>query len=960
MKYSYLSCFFLLLAAHSVIAQEVDIDVYRTFNGTSNNLDNPDWGATHTALLRISGNGFADSISAPAGPNRPNPRAISNILFEQEGLINDPLTLSDYCWVFGQFIDHDIALTENNEEPLNILVPSGDPDFDPLGFGTVEIPMRRNIFMEGTGLSVDNPRQYPNEITAFIDGSAVYGSDQERADWLRTFEEGKLKVSTGNLLPYNTVDGEFGSELDPTAPFMGDDVGMATRLFVAGDIRANENPLLIAFHTLFVREHNRQCDLLVAEYPDWTDQELYLYARKITSGLIQSIVYNEWLPTMGVNLPAYSGYDPTVHPQLANVFSAAAFRLGHTLLNGNIRRVDAAGEILAAGNLPLRFGFFNPSAIAEVGGLEPYLRGMGQQNQQQMDAQIVDDVRNFLFGPPGAGGLDLASININRGRERGLPSFNRIRLAYGLTPYTFIEQVNPNVATYAPLFQAYFGDIRRVDPWVGMLAEEPMPGGLFGETILKIMEVQFGALRDGDRFFYLNDPLLTEEEIMMITNTSLRDIIMYNTDINQLQDNVFLTTSFDAVCDNMTLDVSGGILVQGTWDPLYDTRVDHFIGEENVTNIITNGLGVYSFSELSACEPNVLTAERNDTWINGLTVQDIVIIQRHILGLGTLSSPYQYLAADVNFNEDISVTDIVAIRRLILDLDQEFGADQPWQFVTAGWSFSDPDNPWADEFPSTLRLAEIPAAQHNQGFVAYKLGDVDASASLSVGGLERIAAESEESEAAIELVYVDQAVEAGEVFDLKVMISPISDANIDGLQFGLELGDKLSIEASPDIPFGEAIFANTAETGELRFVAESLEGAVTHFHVLLRAREDMRVSEEISISTSFPSLAVTTDEKPKSIRLQDRLPEEIMEKVAPFVFYPNPFDTDINLTFNEPLVIPTSVELADPNGRVVRQTLLQPGTSQHKWFGSERWAAGHYCYSVRSGGMEHAGCLVKH
>lgn len=376
MKKTLLSTFCILLSA-GLFAQ--DPALYRQIDGSMNNPVNPDWGAAHTPLLRLSGNGYTDSISSPAGQDRPNARYLSNLIFNQPELTPDPMTLSDFTWVFGQFMDHDMGLTENNTEPINIDVPIGDPDFDPLGFGTVRIPLNRNKFMEGTGTSPENPRLHPNEITCFIDGSAVYGSDDARAAWLRSFEGGKMKVSTGNLLPYNTIDGELGSEIDPDAPHMGDDVGFLTYLFVAGDVRANENPLLASFHTLFVREHNRQCDLLAQAHPDWNDEQLYQHARKIVGGLIQSVVYDEWLPTMGVDVPEYTGYNQTVHPQLSNTFTAAAFRLGHTLLNSNIRRVDATGNVIPEGNLSLRDAFFNVSAVSEVGGLDPYFAGMAQQ-----------------------------------------------------------------------------------------------------------------------------------------------------------------------------------------------------------------------------------------------------------------------------------------------------------------------------------------------------------------------------------------------------------------------------------------------------------------------------------------------------------------------------------------------------------------------------------------------------
>ncbi|MDV7399903.1 peroxidase family protein, partial [Arthrospira platensis SPKY1] len=117
----------------------------------------------------------------------------------------------------------------------------------------------------------------------------------------------------GNLPPYNTYSGERDGPIDPNAPHMDNPVGLTQKLFVCGDPRANENPVLLSMHILFVREHNRLCEELAQQHPDWNDEQLYQHARKLVSGLIQSVHYDEWLPTVGVNLPPYQGYNPNVH-----------------------------------------------------------------------------------------------------------------------------------------------------------------------------------------------------------------------------------------------------------------------------------------------------------------------------------------------------------------------------------------------------------------------------------------------------------------------------------------------------------------------------------------------------------------------------------------------------------------------------------------------------------------------
>ena len=520
--------------AFALSAQEL-----RSYDGTGNNVDNPEWGATHTSLLRLTNVDYEDGISSPAGQNRMNPREISNILFDQPDRLDDKLALSDFVWVFGQFIDHDLSFVEdfsistNPNENASIIPPINDPFFAPGSY----IPMMRSLEAAGTGTSSDNPRQHENAITAFLDASNVYGSDKERADWLRTFQKGKLKTSSGNNLPWNTISGEFNSPVDPSVPAM-ENGGSSSKFYIAGDVRGNETPLLLSMHTLFVREHNQICDEVILENPNLGDEEIYQTARKIISGKIQAIVYNEWLPSMNIEIPNYSGYSPQINPGISNVFSSAAFRLGHTLINSNIIRLKNNGDVIAKGNISLKDAFFNPLAVDLAGGIEPYLQGMGTQIQQDFDCKIVGDVRNFLFGEPGDVGLDLAAININRARERGIPDYNQVRQDFGL-PFVqeFTDLCDDEVVS--SLLLEIYGSIDNVDPWVGMLAEIHQDDALFGELVMTILEKQFRALRDGDRFYYENDQSISPKWKSIISNTTLHQVIMRNTSIDLMQTNVF-------------------------------------------------------------------------------------------------------------------------------------------------------------------------------------------------------------------------------------------------------------------------------------------------------------------------------------------------------------------------------------------------------------------------------------
>jgi hypothetical protein len=508
----------------------------RTLTGEGNNFNNPEWGAANSEVLRQTTVNYADGISIINDSNLPMPRILSNNIFDQPNTDFDNNNLSDYVWVFGQFIDHDVTLVESdNTEPIFLEIPTDDQFFSPSEF----IVTARNEAREGSGTDINNPRQYTNHISSFIDASAVYGSDQERADWLRDFQgDGKLKVSEGDLLPWNTTNGELSGDIDASAPAMADDTRSLSKFYVAGDVRANENPLLIGMHTLFVREHNRLCDELRADNPNWSGERIYQRARKFVGAYIQNIVYDEWLPSMGVVVTDYSGYRDDVNPTISNVFSAAAFRLGHTLINSNIIRMDYNGDEISDGNILLKDAFFNPLAIEIAGGVDPYFKGMGTQIMQKMDSRVISDIRNFLFGSPGSGGLDLASINIFRGRDRGLSDFNTIRDDFGLPKVSSFSDFL-GTAEEVEIYSNNYNSVDEIDAWVGMLGEKHMPGKIFGELIVRILEDQFQRLRDGDRFYFENDPVFTESDIAAIKEVNLHYILMRNSDIEAMQKDLF-------------------------------------------------------------------------------------------------------------------------------------------------------------------------------------------------------------------------------------------------------------------------------------------------------------------------------------------------------------------------------------------------------------------------------------
>jgi peroxidase len=534
---------------------------FRSIDGIGNNEANgrEDWGAAETQLIR---NGYPGGYPDGYGDvirTAPNPRDVSNAVHAQSASVLNDRNLSDWVVQWGQFITHDMDLTSNSTA-FDELFSGGTGDFsipvndanDPLGPNP--IPFHRSNYDPDTGDTDLIPQPPPpgrppppprpdwreqiNSITSFIDASNVYGSDEVRADALRTFTDGKLKTTSNGLLPdFNTTG--LGND---------DPIGMGANLFLVGDVRGNEQTGLTATHALFIREHNRLTDLLKANDGSLTDEELYQTARKIVGAELQIITYNEFLPAMlGNTAPRAEDYvyRNNVDPSITNSFASAFFRYGHSMQSPDLALVNNDGT--SAGSLSLRSAFFNPSLLTnDTGVVDQVLKGLAVQVAQENDALLVDDIRNFLFGPPGAGGLDLAALDIQRGRDHGMVGFNELRQAYQLLPIQNYAQLTSDVGLQQTLQSLYGNNVNNVDAFVAGVVENHLPGTSVGQMVQRSISDQFSRLRDGDRYFYIGDPDLEDVAITSVIdldNFSLSELIKTNTDITNIQDDVFFAAN---------------------------------------------------------------------------------------------------------------------------------------------------------------------------------------------------------------------------------------------------------------------------------------------------------------------------------------------------------------------------------------------------------------------------------
>ncbi|GLD54732.1 eosinophil peroxidase-like isoform X1, partial [Lates japonicus] len=360
-----------------------------------------------------------------------------------------------------------------------------------------------------------NVRQQMNSLTAFIDVGQVYGSDDTKARFLRdlTTDEGLLRVnklyndSGRELLPFTSM----GANMCATrARITNDADAEEVPCFLAGDERSNENIGLTSLHTLLLREHNRLARALAKLNPHWDGERLYQEARKIMGGYFQVLTFRDYLlhivgpDFIKKQLSTYPGYDDEVDPSISNVFATAAYRFAHLMVQPFMFRLDENYQEHSDYPSPLLHkAFFAPWRVIFEGGLDPIVRGLvGRQAKlNTQDHMMTDELRERLFEFSTELALDLAALNLQRGRDHGLPGYNKWRKFCGLSQPKNQKQLRKVLKNddLAKSLISLYGKPDNIDVWLGGVAEPFVPGGRVGPLFACLIATQFQRIRQGDR-----------------------------------------------------------------------------------------------------------------------------------------------------------------------------------------------------------------------------------------------------------------------------------------------------------------------------------------------------------------------------------------------------------------------------------------------------------------------------
>ena len=500
----------------------------RTNDGTYNDLRCPRMGSAGTRFGRNVP--LSETFPDTARLLDPNPRRVSLELltrttFQPAEIVN----VLAAAWIQFQVHDwfahkkgswsrtHDIPLAGGDawpESPMRVPVTPADPP-------RVDDPSR--------------PPAYTNENSHWWDGSQVYGSTTAEQTGLRLGRDGKIRVGTDGRLG---IDPESGLAI----------TGFTSNMWVA----------LSLLHSTFALEHNAICDMLKRRNTHWGDEQLFQTARLVNAALMAKIHTVEWTPAilphqvtsaalrtnwhglLGDLQKVFTGINdnellggipgsPTDHhtaPYALTEEFVSVYRM-HTLIPDDYTVTSlASGQAIGQFTLPEMFGRRGHELLARLDPVD-LLYSFGISHPGAVRLHNFPKHLQMLTQDNGER-FDLATIDIMRDRERGVPRYNRFRELFHKPPVTSFDELTDNPQWAEELRRVYDNDLDKVDLMVGLHAE-PLPAGFgFSETAFRLFILMASRRLKSDRFLSKDyrPEIYTKDGFKWVEETSMIDVLI--------------------------------------------------------------------------------------------------------------------------------------------------------------------------------------------------------------------------------------------------------------------------------------------------------------------------------------------------------------------------------------------------------------------------------------------------
>lgn len=355
-------------------------------------------------------------------------------------------------------------------------------------------------------------------------------------------------------------------------------------------------------------------------------------------------------------------------------------------------------------------------------------------------------------------------------------------------------------------------------------------------------------------------------------------LVQDNNQVNICEDN----TTFATISGQISTDINEKV-----------ENVGVSLEQSNQNTDLTNYEGIYEFDKMPIGGNYFVAPYKNDDWLNGITTADIVKIQKHILGVEPITSPYKMIAADVNRNGTVTANDISELRKLILGVTTQVVKNTSWRFVESEYTFADPESALQIPFPEKASISQL-VGDMKLDFKAVKIGDLNGTVRTrgANGGIQVRQSNALQLEIPMLLLSKDQVVEI-----------PFSSKNFDeyaGFQMTLEYDASLlqlmEINGNASQGFSQGNYHIHPEKGGKGRISMSYNGDMENgsplFTLVLKARGQVSTGQAINISSNItPALAVSNAE---GVNLEDRVELKVIE-TSPLTFEvyqnePNPWN----------------------------------------------------------------------
>ncbi|HLF64054.1 MAG TPA: T9SS type A sorting domain-containing protein, partial [Saprospiraceae bacterium] len=376
-------------------------------------------------------------------------------------------------------------------------------------------------------------------------------------------------------------------------------------------------------------------------------------------------------------------------------------------------------------------------------------------------------------------------------------------------------------------------------------------------------------------------------------------------------------TTFIVIDDNEGVcgdSLTGGVIETEEYEAVEQVTVKMTDQNGQVINtFVTDGNGLYHF--INPLFDYTIESRRNDNHKNGVSTLDLVAIQKHLLGLQPLNSPYKMIAADANNSESVSALDLVEIRKLILGLYIEFPKNTSWRFVDADYEFPDPTHPW----PFDEVIESHSGMTMHEDFVGVKVGDVNGTVTANATQITTRGARN-----VLKLQIQDYELKQGETIKVPVKAENYRDMlgyqftiDLDGLKYvGIEAG---TIAIQPEY-VGVHTSALTMSWGDHKPMTVSNEEVLFTLQFTATASGSLSEMLEITSKITEAEAYTTIDEKIELLDVVMVFGTSAVSTPLEFALYqnePNPFADQTVIGFDLPAAMPATLTLYDMSGKMI-------------------------------------------